>query len=87
MYYAPQVYGGAYGGAYGGGPGFSAPAYDYGTQPGSYSAPVAPQFQTEVVFPEGRYYLQGDGVTVPYRWVWVPNPPTAPPPADAQEPR
>jgi hypothetical protein len=33
----------------------------------------------EVVFPTGRWVLQGDGVAAPYRWVWIPNPPTAPP--------
>jgi hypothetical protein len=29
--------------------------------------------------PTGRYELRGDGVTTPYRWVWIPNPPAAPP--------
>ena len=38
----------------------------------------------DVVFPEGRYVLQGDGIDVPYRWVWIPNPPTAPPPPNAR---
>jgi hypothetical protein len=32
-----------------------------------------------VPFPTGRYELRGDGVTEPYRWVWIPNPPTEPP--------
>jgi hypothetical protein len=35
--------------------------------------------QREVVFPPGRYVLRGDGITTPYTWVWIPNPPTAPP--------
>jgi hypothetical protein len=35
--------------------------------------------QREVVFPTGRYVLRGDGITMPYTWVWIPNPPTAPP--------
>jgi len=35
--------------------------------------------QREVVFPTGRYVLRGDGMNVPYTWVWIPNPPTAPP--------
>jgi len=34
---------------------------------------------TVIEFPSGRYELRGDGITTPYRWVWIPNPPTAPP--------
>ena len=44
--------------------------------------------QREVVFPSGRYVLRGDGVTTPYTWVWIPNPPSAPPggaPASTRE--
>jgi len=62
------------------------PGYIYSAPPGYYSMPPAPQVEREVVFPEGRYLLQGDGDAVPYRWVWVPNPPTAPP-ADTPDPR
>ena len=80
-YYAPPAYVVPPGYSYS-----APPSYDLNTPPGFYSAPAAPQFQREVVFPEGRYYLQGDGDAVPYRWVWVPNPPTAPP-DDAQAPR
>lgn len=61
-------------------------AYSYSLPPGAYSMPAAPQVEREVAFPEGRYLLQGDGDAVPYRWVWVPNPPAAPP-APAQDPR
>ena len=28
---------------------------------------------------EARWELRGDGLTVPYRWVWIPNPPSGPP--------
>ena len=28
----------------------------------------------------GCYYLQGDGVQVPYEWVWMPSQPMTPPP-------
>ncbi len=38
--------------------------------------------QRTVYYPEGRYELYGDGVTVPYYWVWSPTgsvPPYAPP--------
>jgi len=36
-----------------------------------------------VTYPEGRYQLYGNGSSVPYYWVWVPNggTPTAAPPA------
>jgi hypothetical protein len=36
-----------------------------------------------VEFPTGRYELRGDGVYTPYTWVWIPNPPVAPPPPPA----
>jgi hypothetical protein len=63
------------------------PAY---SAPPAYAAPPAPAYapplqqdvqpiQREVVFPTGRYVLRGDGVSTPYTWVWIPNPPTAPP--------
>jgi hypothetical protein len=35
-----------------------------------------------IEYPHGRYELRGDGITIPYRWVWIPNPPAGPP-ADA----
>lgn len=42
--------------------------------------------QREVIFPNGKYVLAGDGVTDAYHWVWIPAvpemppaPPTAPP--------
>ena len=70
-------------------PYYSPPAY-YGAPP-SYGPPagyaptatvsVAPAQPTPNVvrFDTGRYELRGDGVTTAYRWVWIPNPPTAPP--------
>ena len=56
--------------------------YPYHPPPAVYSAPAqssVPLVQREVVFSHGRYVLRGDGVTEPYQWLWVPNPP--PPPA------
>src|SRR5713226_7137924 len=57
------------------------PAYQPQTQ-----LSVAPSIQREVCYVGGCYRLQGDGVTVAYRWVWIPtvpepppDPPTAPP--------
>src|SRR2546428_60874 len=56
-----------------------------GARPAPASAPRVQQaarpFQRGVVSPPGRYVLRGDGVSPPYRGVWTPTPPTAPPPA------
>jgi len=51
--------------------------YDVST----FSAPAAPPppVPRVVEFPTGRYELRGDGIRTPYTWVWIPNPPTAPP--------
>jgi hypothetical protein len=56
----------------------------------TYTQPQPPQVEREVVFAEGRYLLQGDGVSTPYKWVWVPNPPApppGPPPSAPPQPR
>jgi len=45
-----------------------------------YSAPSPPPTPTVVEYPTGRYELRGDGISTPYTWVWIPNPP--PPPAE-----
>ena len=59
-----------------------APSPVYVPAPPAYAPPVSiaptPR-ETVIEFPNGRYELRGDGITTPYRWVWVPNPPTAPP--------
>ena len=55
-------------------PVYAGPAVTY------YAAPTPAPAQTEVVHPHGRYVLRGDGVMVAYQWVWVPNPPSRPPP-------
>jgi hypothetical protein len=39
-----------------------------------------PAVNREVVYAHGRHVLLGDGVTVAYGWVWVPNPPAGSPP-------
>ena len=51
------------------------------------SAPTSPPPPSVVEFPTGRYVLHGDGTTVPYSWVWIPNPPTAPPAGAPSSPR
>jgi hypothetical protein len=62
---------------------YAPPYYAYAPPPVVYSAPPSappgPAIQREVLFPHGRYLLRGDGVTVPYQWVWIPNPPNPPP--------
>jgi len=71
-----------------------APVYQappvYYSPPPVYSAPAAyarpanvPPVPTQprvILYPHGRYVLQGDGVVTAYRWVWIPNPPVGPPP-------
>lgn len=47
--------------------------------PAPPSPTAAPSRPSVIEFPEGRYELRGDGVTAPYTWVWIPNPPAAPP--------
>ena len=44
----------------------------------SYTSPRAAAIQREVVYPNGRYVLSGDGVRQPWQWVWVPS--ASPPP-------
>lgn len=81
-YYAPSYYY-PYASPYQYYGGYSSPRVVYTTPPATYAAPppAAAPAQGEVVYPHGRYVLTGDGVTVAYRWVWVPNPPAGPPPA------
>jgi uncharacterized protein DUF4124 len=62
---------------------YSSPAY---APPASATVSVAPAAPppprpSVVEYPGGRYELRGDGITVPYTWVWIPNPPAGPPDA------
>ena len=41
---------------------------------------------TVIPYPTGRYELRGDGLTSPYQWVWIPNPPPIPPAAPPAPP-
>ncbi|HET8575692.1 MAG TPA: DUF4124 domain-containing protein [Methylomirabilota bacterium] len=55
-------------------------------QPSSYLiAPPAP-IPSVIEYPNGRYELRGDGVTTPFRWVWIPKPPPGPPEAPPAAP-
>jgi hypothetical protein len=75
----PPAYYGPYGGAY---PAASPPAAYYPAA--SYAGPYAPTYVARpapvgwtgprvVQYAHGRHELRGDGVSVPYAWVWIPN--------------
>ena len=55
------------------------PPAGYATPASTVSVAPAQTTPTVVQFATGRYELRGDGVSTPYRWVWIPNP-LAPPP-------
>ncbi len=57
------------------------PAYH---APPTYYGPSAGGTPGVIEYPAGRYELRGDGTTTPYVWVWIPNPPSAPPDAATQ---
>jgi hypothetical protein len=60
--------------------GYAAPAPSY-APPAAYAPPPAYAVPTQriIEFANGRYELRGDGMYTPYTWVWIPNPPVAPP--------
>jgi hypothetical protein len=45
-----------------------------------YQQPAPAPTQREVVYPHGKYVLQGDGVNQAWQWVWIPTAPAPPPP-------
>ena len=51
--------------------------------PPSYQSQLylSPPPQREVCYVGGCYHLEGDGISVAYRWVWVPTVPSGPPDA------
>jgi hypothetical protein len=90
-YYAPAYYGWPYPAApaaYYPAPYY--PARTYAAYPAGYAAaaPAATQGWTGprvVQYAHGRYELRGDGVTVPWAWVWIPNASPATPNLDGPE--
>lgn len=58
---------------------YATPAYAPTTSVAVAPAPPPPPSPTVVEHETGRYELRGDGLSVPHTWVWVPNPPAAPP--------
>ena len=66
-------------------PGYSAPAVSY-QHVVTYAPSPAPEVRREIVYPNGRYLLFGDGVTQPWQWAWEPaaaSPPQSPARASA----
>ena len=66
------------------------PARAYASYPAGYvtTAPAASPGWTGprvVQYAHGRYELRGDGATVPWAWVWIPNAPPAPRNPDGPE--
>src|SRR5215510_739159 len=60
----------------------SAPPPVYAPPPVPFSTsvgPSAPPPPSTIDYPGGRYELRGDGLSRPYIWVWIPDPPAAPP--------
>ena len=54
------------------------PATYYSPAPPSGTLSIAPAPPDNVIqYSHGRYELRGDGVSTPYRWVWIPNPTAA----------
>ena len=57
------------------------PGVSYGGTTYGTAATPPPPMPTVVYYPTGRYELRGDGYWTPYQWIWIPNPPAAPPPS------
>ncbi len=51
------------------------PVRSAGFAPMRASVPSPVAVQREVVYPHGRYVLEGDGVTRAYQWIWIPSAP------------
>jgi len=94
-YAAPASYGG-----YGGPPASAAPTvYSVNLYNPASPRAAVPAFEPPPVsmgsygssasgvveYPGGRYVLRGDGMSSPYAWVWIPNPPGGPPGTPAAE--
>ena len=67
--------------------GYYVPPVSYGPSVGGGAIAMAPSPPTPSVveYSTGRYELRGDGLSVPYTWVWIPNPPSGPPAAPPSE--
>jgi hypothetical protein len=65
-------------------PVYAAPPPDVPAAPHQASPPPAPPIFCYV---GGCYHLQGNGVNLPYQWVWVPDPSSVPPPPPSAAPK
>jgi hypothetical protein len=72
-YYPPTVY-------------TAPPPVVYAPPPAATPAPE-PEIQREVIYPHGKYVLEGDGVSAAYRWTWIPSATPPPPPAEPATPQ
>src|SRR5262245_24053463 len=63
---------------------YPAPPTDLPAPSSSASAPPAPPIFCYV---GGCYHLQGNGVNIPYQWVWIPDVSSAPPPPPPTAPK
>jgi hypothetical protein len=55
---------------------YTAPPAQYSAPAPAMSEPAQPAaVQREVIYPHGKYVLEGDGVTTAYKWVWFSNTP------------
>jgi len=65
-------------------PGYAEPQAAYASPadiPVLVTPPPPPPPERDVVqYSDGRHELRGDGIAIPYRWVWIPNPPPPPRP-------
>jgi hypothetical protein len=89
-YYAPAYYGWPYPAAPAYYPATYYPARAYAAYPATYvaAAPAASPGWTGprvVQYAHGRYELRGDGLAVPWAWVWIPATAPAPPNLDGPE--
>jgi hypothetical protein len=62
---------------------YAPPSVAYSPAPPPPTSPPPPPMPRSVEFGSGRYELRGDGLNTPYVWVWIPNPPSAPPTSSA----
>ena len=89
-------WGGYYGGYYGYPYAYAYPPVVYTAPPPAVYAPPpaepapgapAPDIQREVIYPHGKYVLEGDGMNMAYHWTWIPSPASAPPPVEPSSPQ
>lgn len=68
---------------------YTAPPPAVYVPPAAAPAPAAPEpeIQREVIYPHGKYVLEGDGLSAAYRWTWIPSVTPPPPPVEPATPQ